>query len=291
MSLLSRKMICSKPKNSLFKVKASGLSAKMPTVQPVAFRKSRLLLKLLFSRPSELYGRVKTKAEGMLSPPQHASASAGLDLAAMLDLSSKYLGTDLNGFHHEAAAVEMREHIAASRTRLNRPESAAVHDADAGLPEFCYVICRALRPRVVVETGVGSGVTTAFILQALAANGEGHLWSIDLPPIGAEEFAGSFVPQHLRSRWNLLRGRTRDLLPGLLRELPAPDVFLHDSLHTTRNMTFEFNAAWQKMAAGGVLLSDDIHMSKAFARFITSERVGLSLAGTRFGVAFKRQIR
>jgi predicted O-methyltransferase YrrM len=245
-------------------------------------------LKLLFSRPSELYDRIKTKAEGMLSPPQHASASAGLDLAAMLDLSSKYLGTDLTGFHQEAAAVEMREHIAASRTRLNRPESAAVHDADVGLPDFCYVICRALRPRVVVETGVGSGVTTAFILQALAANGEGHLWSIDLPPIGAEEFAGSFVPQHLRSRWNLLRGRTRDLLPGLLRELPAPDVFLHDSLHTTRNMTFEFNAAWQKMAAGGVLLSDDIHMSKAFARFINGNQVGLSLVGRRFGVAFKR---
>ncbi|HEV7673084.1 MAG TPA: class I SAM-dependent methyltransferase [Candidatus Angelobacter sp.] len=259
----------------------------MPTVQPVAFRKSRLLLKLLFSRPSELYDRVKTKAEGMLSPSPLPTGSTGLDLGAILDLGSKYLGVDLNSFHHEPAAVAVREHIAASRARLNRPASAAVHDADAGLPDFCYVICRALRPRVVVETGVGSGVTTAFILQALAANGEGHLWSIDLPPIGAEEFAGSFVPQHLRSRWNLLRGRTRDLLPGLLRELPAPDVFLHDSLHTTRNMTFEFNAAWQKMAAGGVLLSDDIHMSKAFARFITSERLGLSLTGTRFGVAFK----
>jgi hypothetical protein len=34
--------------------------------------------------------------------------------------------------------------------------------------------------------------------------------------------------------------------------------------------------------------SDDIPMSKAFARFITDKRVGLSLAGNRFGVAFKR---
>ena len=65
-----------------------------------------------------------------------------------------------------------------------------MHDADTDLSDFCYVICRALRPRNVVETGVGSGVTTSFILQALAANGEGHLWSIDLPPIGAEQFAG-----------------------------------------------------------------------------------------------------
>lgn len=253
-----------------------------------ASHKYRLLLKLLFTRPFEFFARVKTAAEGMVSPPQSAAGAKGLDLAAMLDLSSKYLGMDLGGFLNDPGAVAIREHIASERALLDRPASAAMHDADAGLPDFCYVICRALRPRVVVETGVGSGVTTSFILQALAANDEGRLWSIDLPPIGAEQFAGSFVPEPLRNRWTLLRGRSRDLLPRLLSDLPAPDVFLHDSLHTTRNMTFEFQTAWQKMNAGGVLLSDDIHMSKAFARFITDKKVGLSLMGNRFGVAFKR---
>jgi predicted O-methyltransferase YrrM len=263
-------------------------SAKILNVNQAATHKYRLLFKLLFSRPSEFLDRVKTAAEGMASRPQSAAGFKGLDLAAMLDLSSKYLGMDLNAFLHDPGAEAIRAHIASERALLNRPESAAMHDADAGLSEFCYVICRALRPRVVVETGVGSGVTTSFILQALAANDDGHLWSIDLPPIGAEQFAGSFVPQPLRSRWTLLRGRSRDLLPRLLSDLPAPDVFLHDSLHTTRNMTFEFQAAWQKMNAGGVLLSDDIHMSKTFARFISDKRIGLSLAGNRFGVAFKR---
>jgi len=206
----------------------------------------------------------------------------------MIDQSSRYLGMDLGGFLHDPGAVAIREHIASERSLLERPASASMHDADAGLADFCYVICRALRPRVVVETGVGSGITTSFILQALAANGEGHLWSIDLPAIGAEQFAGSFVPQPLRNRWTMLRGRSRDLLPRLLNDLPMPDVFLHDSLHTTRNMTFEFRTAWQKMDAGGVLLSDDIHMSKAFARFVNSQQIGLSLAGKRFGAAFKR---
>lgn len=251
-------------------------------------KKYRLLFKLLFSRPSEFLDRLKTRAEGMASPTQSIAGAAGLDLPAMIDRSSKYLGIDLSGFLHDPGAVAIRDHIAAERSLLDRPASASMHDADAGLADFCYVICRALRPRVVVETGVGSGVTTSFILQALAANNEGHLWSIDLPPIGAEQFAGSFVPQTLRNRWTMLRGRSRDLLPRLLADLPAPDVFLHDSLHTTRNMMFEFQAAWDKMHAGGVLLSDDIHMSKAFARFITGKEVGLSLAGTRFGVAFKR---
>jgi predicted O-methyltransferase YrrM len=251
-------------------------------------QKYRLLLKLLFSRPSEFFDRLRTAVEGMASPPQSAVGANGLDLAAMLDLSSKYLGMDLSRFLRDSGANAIREHISSERALLNRPASAAMHDADAGLPDFCYVICRALRPRVVVETGVGSGVTTSFILQAMAANDEGHLWSIDLPPIGAEQFAGSFVPQPLRSRWTLLRGRSRDLLPQLLSDLPAPDVFLHDSLHTTRNMSFEFQAAWQIMNTGGILLSDDIHMSKAFARFIADQQIGLSLVGKRFGVAFKR---
>lgn len=260
----------------------------MPSVHQGASHKYRLLLKLLFSRPSEFLDRVKTAAEEMASPAQSSAGASGLDLVAMLDRSSKYLGMDLSGFLNDPGAVAMREHIASARALLYRPASAAMHDADEGLSYFCYVICRALRPRVVVETGVGSGVTTSFILQALAANDEGRLWSIDLPPIGAEQFAGSFVPQHLRSHWTLLRGRSRDVLPRLLQKLPPPDVFLHDSLHTTRNMTFEFQSAWQRMNPGSVLLSDDIHMSKAFARFITGEQVGLSLAGSRFGVLFKR---
>jgi predicted O-methyltransferase YrrM len=252
-----------------------------------AFHKFRLLFNLLFSSPSEFLDRVITAVEGVASPPQSAADRGGLHLAAMLEVSSRYLGMDLCGFLKDPGAVAIREHIASKQALLDRPASATMHDAGAGLPDFCYVICRALKPRIVVETGVGSGVTTCFILQALADNNAGHLWSIDLPPIGAEQFAGSFVPQYLRGRWTLLRGRSRDVLPRLLQELPSPDLFLHDSLHTTRNMTFEFRTAWQKLRAGGVLISDDIHMSKAFARFIYSNQVGLSLVGSRFGAAFK----
>jgi hypothetical protein len=124
-------------------------------VQPATFHKYRLLFKLLFSRPSEFFDRVKTAAEKMTSPPQSATGDKGLDLAAMLDLSSKHLGIDLSGFLHDTGAEAIRAHIASQRALLERPASAAMHDANAALSEFCYVICRALRPRVVVETGVG----------------------------------------------------------------------------------------------------------------------------------------
>ena len=46
-----------------------------------------------------------------------------------------------------------------------------------------YVLTRALRPSVMVETGVFDGITTAVILQAMRDNDHGKLVSIDLPAI------------------------------------------------------------------------------------------------------------
>jgi len=44
-----------------------------------------------------------------------------------------------------------------------------------------YNLIRDTRPSIVVETGVASGVSTAYILQALEDNRKGKLYSIDLP--------------------------------------------------------------------------------------------------------------
>ena len=44
-----------------------------------------------------------------------------------------------------------------------------------------YVVVRALKPDVVVETGVGSGVSSTFILSAIGHSGAGRLYSVDLP--------------------------------------------------------------------------------------------------------------
>jgi len=41
---------------------------------------------------------------------------------------------------------------------------------------------------VAVETGVCNGVSTAFLLLALERNGDGELYSIDLPEIAGEEY-------------------------------------------------------------------------------------------------------
>ena len=115
------------------------------------------------------------------------------------------------------------------------------HHADFSLARLCYIVCRLLKPDIVVETGVAYGVTTAFILKALESNGKGNLHSVDLPPLGknAYKFVGYLVPEELKDRWVLHRGVSKRVLPKLLPQLKKVDIFVHDSLHTYWNIRYE----------------------------------------------------
>jgi predicted O-methyltransferase YrrM len=141
-----------------------------------------------------------------------------------------------------------------------------LHNGTVTLGRLCYFLCRHLQPLRIVETGVAYGVTTTFILQALADNDRGELISIDLPPLAsnAESFVGSFVPQELRSRWKLRLGPAKRLLPDVLREAGTIDLFVHDSLHTYSHMKWEFETALRGLRPGGVIIADDIEGNRAF---------------------------
>ena len=137
---------------------------------------------------------------------------------------------------------------------------------DSLLARCCYLTCRLLEPAVVVETGVAYGVSSAFVLRAMQENGRGVLHSVDLPPLRREyeRFWGVAVDGALRGRWRLHRGSSARVLPPLLEELEVVDLFVHDSLHTYRNMQREFETVWPRLRAGGVLIADDVDRNVAF---------------------------
>jgi predicted O-methyltransferase YrrM len=129
--------------------------------------------------------------------------------------------------------------------------------------EELYTLVRLLQPRTVVETGVGAGVSTTFILEALDRNRQGRLVSIDLPNadpgwrLPEQERPGYLVPELLKGRWDLRLGNTIDVLPQVLNEGIEPDLFLHDSMHTRAVMSFEIDLAYRHLRKGGILLVDD----------------------------------
>jgi hypothetical protein len=145
-------------------------------------------------------------------------------------------------------------------------------DADPGFARAAWCVTRHLGPRTVVETGVARGFTTRMILEALEANGVGRLCSIDLPPPlerqRVADEAGAAVPDRLKGRWTLVEGSSRRRLPQLLEQLGTIDLFIHDSRHTHRNVSFELALAWSALNPGGFLLADDVHCNAAFAQSV-----------------------
>ena len=150
------------------------------------------------------------------------------------------------------------------------PESfQSWNDGDTGFVRAIWCLVRYLRPKNVVETGVAHGITSRFILEALERNEDGHLWSIDLPPIEKtwQKQVGLAVPDQLANRWTYIKGLSRLHLPKLLSQLGQIELFVHDSMHSERNVRFELDRAWAKLKPGGALVVDDVDANWGFHTF------------------------
>jgi hypothetical protein len=147
------------------------------------------------------------------------------------------------------------------------------NDGDAGFVRAIWCLVRHLQPENVVETGVAHGMTSRFILEALERNAAGRLWSVDLQPVNpkSRQEVGIAVrqPGVKQGRWGYIAGTSRRRLPRLLERLGRVDLFIHDSMHTNRNVMFELETAWDYLQPGGVIVVDDIDANPAFDTFTT----------------------
>lgn len=140
-------------------------------------------------------------------------------------------------------------------------------------PLELYALVRLMHPQHVVEIGVSSGVSSAYLLSAMQANGRGTLHSIDLPsnrqpkPGKGGKLHGSWslppgrssgwaVPFPLRKRWDLRLGDKADVLPLLAEELPRIDLLLYDVPHRDRVVRRELSSFGDLIPPGGVVIID-----------------------------------
>lgn len=132
-----------------------------------------------------------------------------------------------------------------------------------------YGLTRWLRPAVIVESGGYIGMSSAFILKAVADEKltTAKLYSVEL---SEECEQGALIPDELRHASDgfvPMRGRLEDFLKR--NELPSSiDMFLHDSSHSYKHMLWEFRQFWPRLRDGGLLVSHDVQMNAAFPEFV-----------------------
>lgn len=139
-------------------------------------------------------------------------------------------------------------------------------------PIAWYVLIRKYSIEKIVETGVSMGWSSFMILEALNRQRKGMLYSIDINDsemVKENGGVGYLVPPNFKKRWNLIIGDSKEHLEKLLQSLTQIDMFIHDSEHSAKHMSFEYGTAWRYLRKGGILCSDDVEHSTAFKDFTT----------------------
>ena len=183
----------------------------------------------------------------------------------------------LSGEEPDACTIALAEandehrlfrHLKAEHDQEGRPSYVEI---DA--PLELHALVRLLRPAHVLEVGVSSGVSSAYLLNAMEMNGAGTLHSVDLPAnpaprpssrkkpgsswtIPPGRASGWAVPFRLRKRWDLRLGDKANVLPLLAQELRRVELFVYDVPHEDRVTREEFRSLDRLIPPGGVVIVD-----------------------------------
>lgn len=141
------------------------------------------------------------------------------------------------------------------------------YDSGERVRGLLALVVREFRPHTIVETGVAHGRSTKVFLteiRALSRVEGAHrfsLHSIDVDPRTAN---GDWSSDPL---WNFHLLSPQNTLEKIFESIGKIDMFFHDSDHGYRNQMREYELAWQYLAPGGLLISDDVSWSNAFIDF------------------------
>jgi predicted O-methyltransferase YrrM len=130
-----------------------------------------------------------------------------------------------------------------------------------------YAIARMCGPKIAVETGTHTGMSSTFILHAMrdAKMPNATLHSIDRR---ADPMVGCLIPENLRPGFVLHLGEVDELLKS--DALPGEiDLFLHDSTHRYQYQRWEFESFWPRLRSGGFLVSHDVDNNASFLDFVS----------------------
>ena len=220
-------------------------------------------------RPSE-WRIVGRKLLNRLEPDHREEAEAwAAARAESLDEFVNGLAPDL--WVETAAWAE--EFAVGVRARRDAGELGSVPMGGPGDYRLLYFLTRHLRPRVVFETGVAAGYTSAAALGAIERNGTGELFSSDLPYMGsaeAREQVGQVVEPRLRGGWNLALRGDRVNFAEFLPRIDRIDLVHYDSDKSIAGRRWALEALAPKLTPSAVVVMDDIADNTFFRDWVAT---------------------
>ena len=191
-------------------------------------------------------------------------------------LDPTLLVANLSGANKERLQDIALEYNGLSRVLLDR-----YHKAKPNYPEswklkssfslFVYLLCRVVRPKITIETGVANGDSSFFVINALLKNSSGTLYSTD---IGRN--VGALITDEERQVWHLKMleaNRIKKSFSVFMESLGELDLFVHDSEHSYSWQLFELESAYKHAHVGSYICSDDVDSSYAFIDFARRHRL------------------
>jgi len=186
-------------------------------------------------------------------------------LAAVISVVTERPITEIQGYLAEPDAdAALQAHYTQTLARLPA-EMAALADPVARWARRLgwYAVLRALKPRLVVETGVDKGLGALLLCAALKRNTrEGHsgrYLGTDINPNAGYLLNGSYAEHGA-----LLIG---DSIASL-RSLAQPiDVFINDSDHSADYEYAEYKTIAHLLHPGSVIIGDNSHVTDKLTRF------------------------
>lgn len=190
------------------------------------------------------------------------------------DLNKKYLASfisqvtrkdrqEILGYLQEIETDEpLRQHIHQATIRSERRHTAD-HIARFGRRIGWYAMVRAIKPHVVVETGVDKGLGSCAITAALKKNTEqghpGFYYGVDIHPRAGFLLCGVYATFGHIIHSDSIKA---------LEKIPAPiDLLISDSDHSYAYERREYDVVNAKLSPEGMIISDNAHATDALLKF------------------------
>ncbi|MCP4176144.1 MAG: class I SAM-dependent methyltransferase, partial [bacterium] len=170
---------------------------------------------------------------------------------------------EIAGYIHEINEDnDLRNHIE-SITQNSKERYKSDKTARYGRRIGWYAVVRAIKPGIVVETGVDKGLGSCIICAALKKNSEdgkrGYYYGTDINPE-----AGFLYQNEYKRFGEILYGDSIESLKKLDKTI---DLFINDSDHSAEYEEQEYKVIKDKLNKEAVLLADNAHCSDKLLNF------------------------